>query len=199
MATTPSSFEALPPETMTLILGYLPTESVYPLERTSKSLRSAVEFNSYLKYETPRYERKINPLQSCGAYSIHHAWGHIEYTLFEPIDEARVVTFDGATDGFIDFALRNCNLLDKPAIYPFINQIKLEVPRLLETGIDVSASDGGTVTFRDVLEGLNRCLKLRKLFSVRYTLHLDRISWKEGTTFEVRLFWVLHSMIPLNG
>jgi hypothetical protein len=79
MATTLSSFEALPHQIMTTVLEYLPLGNVYLLERTSKSLRAAVEFNPYLKYKTADGERSINPLQSCGAYAVHHAWKYIKY------------------------------------------------------------------------------------------------------------------------
>ena len=184
MATTLSSLEALPHQIMTTVLEYLPLGSVYLLERTSKSLRAAVEINSYLKYQTYDGKRRINPLQLCGAYAVHHAWNYITYWMCDGICNATLIRYR-ESDAFANI-FKNCNLLDKPAIYPFINHLKLEVLQHPEVGeIDVSSGDGGPLTFRDVLEGIDRCLKDVNTPGEYFRMYFG---WKEGSTFLLDMF-----------
>jgi hypothetical protein len=195
MTTTLSSLEVLPHQIMTTVLEYLPLGNLYFLERTSKSLRAAVEFNSYLKYQTYNGNRRINPLQLCGAYAVHHAWNYITYWMCDRMCDWMCDRMcDRMCDTLLiryreydDFAnsLTNCNLLDKPAIYPFISHLKLEVLHHPEVGeIEVSSGDGGPLTFRDVLGGIHRCLKDVNTPGDHFSLYFR---WKEGSTFLVGL------------
>jgi hypothetical protein len=188
MTTTLSNLEALPHQIMTAILEYLPVTTLYTLEQTSKSLRYIVEFNVHLKYVTKNGERHINPLVSCNEYAVHYAWKKIHYYLGQCIEDATVIRHFPRNFGFYhddEELLCACNLLDKPAVYPFLNNLTIKVilayPGVI--GIKIQGKNGNPVTIRDVLEGFIRGFENGFLFGIL----LISFRWKEGTTFEMGL------------
>jgi len=182
MATALSSLEALPHQIMTTILEYLPINTLYTLEQTSKSLRSIVDFNVHLKYVTKNGGKHINPLVSCKEYAVHFAWGYISCSLGQPIDGMKICRHSPrllATHIEFEEPLVACNLLDKPAVYPFLDKLTIKVEWFSGVKkIDVQGGNGGQVTIRDILEGLS-------LSCAGYCF--DWVDWVEGTTFEVEL------------
>ena len=158
MTTTLNNLEALPHQIMTAILEYLSVTTLYTLEQTSKSLRYIVEFNVHLKYVTKNGERHINPLVSCNEYAVHYAWKHIRCILTRRIDQAIVVPHFSRKYGFYsggDVRLIACNLLDKPAVYPFLNNLTISAMRAYTglIGLKIQGKSGNPVTIRDVLGG----------------------------------------------
>ena len=186
MTTTLSNLEALPHQIMTAILEYLPVTTLYTLEQTPKSLRYIVEFNLHLKYVTKNGERHINPLVSCNGYAVHCAWKNIYYYLGQCIEDATVIRHFPRNFGFYhghdEELLGACNLLDKPAVYPFLSNLTIQVimPYLGLIGIKIQGKNGNPVTIRDVLEG---CLGNGCSFDIIFI----SFEWKEGTTFEMGL------------
>jgi hypothetical protein len=190
MTTTLNNLEALPHQIMTAILEYLSVTTLYTLEQTSKSLRYIVEFNVHLKYVTKNGERHINPLVSCNEYAVHYAWKQIRFTLIRRIDQAMVIRYFPRKYVF-DIEDREslvpCNLLDKPAVYPFLNNLTIEAIRGYPgvIGIEIQGENGNPVTIRDGLEGFIKGVEnVQSLFET----FLDSFGWKEGTTFTMGLF-----------
>jgi len=174
-----SSLETLPHHILTTVLEYVNVFTLYRLERTSKTLRDVVEFNGYLKYVTSSGERLINPLISTGEYSVHHAWDFSELWTSRA-GQPKLIRFEPQGKFWKEWPMEDCNMFEKPAVYPFINKLTIELPQFEKHGgIDLSSKSGGPVTFKDVLDALNR----EGPFGFFCTLE-----WKDGTTFQAFLF-----------
>ena len=77
--------------------------------------------------------------------------------------------------------MEESNMFDKPAVYPFIDRLTIELPQSKNHGgIDVSDQSGGPVTFKDVLDAL--------VIHELYFGFLSTLEWKDGTTFEVNFY-----------
>jgi len=171
-----SSLETLPHHILTTVLEYVNVWTLYLLERTSKTLRDVVEFNGYLKYVTSSGERLINPLISAGEHSVHHAWDFSDLWTSRA-GHPKLISFGPPGKYWKEWLMEECNMFEKPAVYPFLNKLRIEFPQYEKHGgIDVSSKNGGPVTFKDVLDALVR---------EGPSGIVSTLEWKDGATFEV--------------
>jgi hypothetical protein len=119
-------------------------------------------------------ERLINPLISAGEHSVHHAWDFSDLWTSRA-GHPKLVRFGPPGKYWKEWLMEECNMFEKPAVYPFISKLTIELPQYRRHGrIDVSSKSGGPVTFKDVLDALIR----QGPFCFLCTLE-----WKDGTTF----------------
>ena len=175
-----SSLETLPHHILTTVLECVDVFTLYRLERTSKTLRDVVEFNGYLKYVTSSGERLINPLISTGEYSVHHAWDFSDLWTC-PAGVPKLFRFEPPSKFLKEWLMEECNMFEKPAVYPFLDKLTIELPQFEKHGeIDVSGKSGGPVTFKDVLDALIR--------EVAPACCCSTFEWKDGTTFQANFY-----------
>jgi hypothetical protein len=173
-----SSLETLPHHISTTVLEYVDVFTLYRLERTSKTLREVVEFNGYLKYVTSIGERLINPLISTGEYSVHHAWDFSDLWTC-PAGVPKLIRFEPPRF-WKEWLMEECNMFEKPAVYPYLNKLTIELPQFKKHGgIGVSGKSGGPVMVKDVLDALIREVP---------ACYLSTLEWKDGTTFQVHFY-----------
>jgi hypothetical protein len=199
MTSTPLSLEQLPLEVITNILKWLPLESLYVLERTSKPLRTAVLFNPFLKYHATAwlnphdrqnaFERRSfsDPLSHHFRHTVHHGWDHVMITLHGEASE--VIAFwrfreTGTIAGRdrMNRRLLPTNLAHHPAVYPPLQKMILRVHdgARFQKQKEVEGKDGGSVTFEDICPCLND--------DEKYHIYLGftvEITWYGNNVFKV--------------
>jgi hypothetical protein len=196
MTCTSLSFEQLPLEVITQILKWLPLESLYVLERTSKPLRAAVLFNPFLKYHATAqlkphdrqntFERRSfsNPLRHHFRHTVHHGWDHVMINLHSEASPVRAFWRFGIYVGRdrMNGRLLPTNLAHQPAVYPPLKKMMLRVHdgTSFQKQKEIEGKDGGFVTFEDICRFLNEDQK--HYIYIGFTV---KITWYGNNVFKV--------------
>ena len=197
MTSTSLSLELLPLEVITNILKWLPLESLYALERTSKSLRAVVLFNPFLKYHPTAWLKPHNrqnaferrsfsdPLSHHFRHTIHHGWDHVVITRHDEASQVRAFRIFRETDVKFNADLKKpmylrllpTNLAHQPAVHPPLQKMMLRVydGMSFQKQKEVEGKDGGSVTFEDIYRFLNEDEKHYPGFTVGVTWYGNNV------------------------
>ena len=141
-------FGRLPHHIATQILEDLSFEELYIVEQTCHALRDLVKANHFLKYTSPNTEtRHVNPLAH-GFYGVHQGWDVIEWTFYDPPEEATLVC-----DTRMFYKLVDTTMATDSAVYPPTSKLSIDLHH--DTKIEVvGQGNDAAITIMDVMRAM---------------------------------------------